>query len=91
MDVFVSVVERFRLEQKVLAITSDNASNMSKMMELLQEYTETEGCKWSRFSKDEQHVRCFAHIMNIAVQDLLNANSVHAEAASDIDESAQDE
>ena len=46
MNVFVSVVERFHLEQKVLSITSDNASNMIKMMELLQEYTEAEGCKW---------------------------------------------
>ena len=43
------------------------------------------------FDKNKQHVRCFAHVMNIAVQELLRKNDVHAEAADDIEESAQDE
>lgn len=46
MDCFVQVVERFGLQQRVLAITTDNASNVKSMAKLLQMHTEDTSNGW---------------------------------------------
>ncbi|KAF9991388.1 hypothetical protein BGZ79_004583, partial [Entomortierella chlamydospora] len=43
---FVRVVERFGLQQKILAITTNNASNVKSMAKLLQQHTEDASNGW---------------------------------------------
>lgn len=46
MDCFVQVVEWFSLQQWVLAITTNNASNVKSMVKLLQMHTEDTSNGW---------------------------------------------
>ncbi|GAA5881427.1 hypothetical protein JCM1840_002887, partial [Sporobolomyces johnsonii] len=55
------VCEEYGLQEKVLGIASDNASNMAKMMEELEDYGIGPD-KW---------VRCWAHILNLLVTTLF--------------------
>ena len=48
------LMEDLGLENKILAIVTDNASNNNTLMENL--------------SPDIKHVRCFGHVLNLAVQ-----------------------
>lgn len=41
-DVFVAVLRRFSLQKKVLAVTSDNGSNVLSMLKLFQEFMEND-------------------------------------------------
>jgi hypothetical protein len=45
-DIFVEVMERYGLQRKILAITTDNASNVKKMMSLLQGHTKNNPDEW---------------------------------------------
>ncbi|CAI6371950.1 unnamed protein product [Macrosiphum euphorbiae] len=49
------VIKEWGLEHRVSACTSDNAPNITKAIDL---------CKW-------RHVRCFAHSLNLAVQNAI--------------------
>ena len=49
----------FNLREKVLSISTDNAANMIKCVENLHEY------------KGIMHIRCGAHVINIAVSKIL--------------------
>ena len=60
----------FNLLARVLAITTDNASNMVKCVANLQEIT---------VMKDLIHVRCGAHVINLAVQLMLIFLESHIE------------
>jgi len=46
LDVFISVIERFGLQRKIHAITSDNGSNVKGMMELLEIHTINNDDSW---------------------------------------------
>lgn len=43
-EIFISVLDRFNITRKLFTITSDNASNMLKMMDLIEEYAIQKGC-----------------------------------------------
>lgn len=49
---------------KILGITLDNASNNNTFFDFLMEMTDD-------LSKDTCHIRCLAHIVNLAAQDIL--------------------
>jgi flagellar basal body rod protein FlgC len=52
----------------MLAITSDNASNMDTMLSYIEKsYMDAE----INFNKENQHIRCLAHIINLAAQNAL--------------------
>lgn len=72
LESLISIVERFNLQKKIHAITTDNASNMSKTMMLLEEYTRGRS-DWAPFDAKKQHVRCLGHILNLAVQEILSS------------------
>src|SRR6185369_16675352 len=59
----LNVIIEFKLENQILALTTDNATNM-----ILAGYNLATSLK-NRFSNTFfQHQRCIAHILNIAVQ-----------------------
>lgn len=45
-DAFVQVVKRYGLERKILAITSDNGSNVLKMAKALETHTRNDPDTW---------------------------------------------
>lgn len=69
----------------MLAITSDNASNMDTMMDKISYFLSNHGII---FDSQNQHVRCLAHIIDLAAKKLiqgLNATGL------DIDEDVQEQ
>jgi hAT family C-terminal dimerisation region/BED zinc finger len=68
-NVFAAVCERFDLLPRLLGMATDNASNVNKFLELFE--TRAGHGHGAKFDKEEQHVRCAAHVINLAVQALL--------------------
>jgi hypothetical protein len=67
---FVEACHGFRVMSKLLAVTSDNASNNDTFLANLEMVCEPQSIPFSRRSV---HVRCAAHVINLAVQDFLGA------------------
>ncbi|KNE93604.1 hypothetical protein PSTG_13053 [Puccinia striiformis f. sp. tritici PST-78] len=59
------VVEKFGIQDKICGIVSDNANNNEVMI------TELKKLKWKRFPGDSQWICCFAHILNLIAQTIL--------------------
>ncbi|POW22632.1 hypothetical protein PSHT_01021 [Puccinia striiformis] len=60
------VVEKFGVQDKICGIVTDNASNNSSMMAEIKKF------KWPQFEgKTHCRIRCFAHILNLIVQSIL--------------------
>jgi len=53
-----------------MACTTDSASNNDTMMAAIEDTCRN---KIIDFTKDKNHVRCLAHVINLAVQDALRA------------------
>lgn len=80
-NLFFKVVKEFGLEGKIQGITVDNASaNTTFMSELKRLLT--------NFDPENQHFRCIAHILNLAVQDILKLLKVKFEDGEDFVKSA---
>ncbi|GBC26953.2 zinc finger BED domain-containing protein RICESLEEPER 2-like [Rhizophagus irregularis DAOM 181602=DAOM 197198] len=62
------VLKEFELLQKILGISTDNTSNMNKMFSKFESICEYEGIE---FIAKNQRIRCLAHIINLAVQNIL--------------------
>ncbi|GBC52400.2 zinc finger BED domain-containing protein RICESLEEPER 2-like [Rhizophagus irregularis DAOM 181602=DAOM 197198] len=62
------VLKEFELLQKILGISTDNASNINKMFSKFESICEYEGIE---FIAKNQRVRCLAHIINLTVQNIL--------------------
>ena len=58
------------LHEKLLAFTLDNASNNKTMLEELQKCLLCDGINWEH---KLNYFRCFAHILNLAVQDAMSS------------------
>jgi hypothetical protein len=67
-EALVATCERFNILPKILGIATDNASNIDKLLCCFKTACLDRGVT---FDKEEQHVRCVAHITNLAVQALL--------------------
>ncbi|KAF9149510.1 hypothetical protein DFQ26_001924 [Actinomortierella ambigua] len=79
-DVFIGVAERMGLQRKIAAITTDNASNVTKMMKCIEEYTINNPDTWSPFDAKTQHIHCLAHVLNLGVQAMLGDSGIGASA-----------
>ena len=55
---------------QILGVSTDNASNMDKMFSKFESICEYEG---TTFDAKNQRVRCLAHIINLAVQNILKS------------------
>ena len=54
---------------KIVAITRDNASSNNRFLQI---FAESLSQSDIQFDSTQQSVRCFAHILNLAVQNMLN-------------------
>lgn len=86
-DLFCQTLENFQLKiEKLQRITMDNAAaNTSFMSELKLCYQRD----FISFDKVDCHFRCFAHILNLAVQDiikLLGSSEAQTEVDTFLDE-----
>jgi len=71
---FVAACEKFNTLPKLLGVTTtDNASNIDTLLNCFEST-----CGRDIFDKKEQHVRCVAHVVNLAVQALLRELKIEA-------------
>ncbi|KAG0041853.1 hypothetical protein BGZ90_009622, partial [Linnemannia elongata] len=73
-EALVTVLERFRLGEKLQSITTDNASNMTKMMRDLVQHPKA--IDW-KLGGNVYHVPCLGHIINLAVQAMLGPGGLN--------------
>ncbi|OJT15390.1 Zinc finger BED domain-containing protein RICESLEEPER 3 [Trametes pubescens] len=73
---FVDCLTEFRIQEKILGVTCDNASNndtmLAKMMDLL-----------PNFSGELARVRCFAHVLNLVAKSLISEFDARVERNED--------
>lgn len=65
-----SVLDELGIEEKVVALVSDNASNNGTLIQHLSTTLE-KSSPTSRWSRDKAHIRCLAHVIHLAVMALL--------------------
>lgn len=81
-EAFVEVLREFGIEDKILSITADNASNNDTMTDHMAELLTNFGGQCAR-------TRCFLHITNLTAKSLLNEFDVKGKDAletADVDE-----
>ena len=71
-EAFAKILNEFKLQNKILAVTLDNSSNNKSLMEYLDK---DESNSFSLLN----HVRCFAHVLNLAAQVALSVISKELE------------
>lgn len=78
------VFNEYDIWNQILAITTDNASNMDTLFQELEEMCQE---KMIDFNKEEHRVRCMAHIINLACKALMTEvpGDVTAESADNED------
>jgi hypothetical protein len=83
-DEFVKVLDGLRILDKIGGITMDNASNCNSAVEALQEHMLNKGIP---FDAEQQRIRCFSHVINLAVHEglkkLTKADDFTADMISD--------
>ena len=73
-EILGAVLEEFKLETKLLAITTDNASTNETMVNQLdQSLKEAFSPRELRFDGLNNYMRCTAHVLNLIVGDILKA------------------
>lgn len=87
--IFYASVEKYGILHKIQGITVDNASANTNFLEELQKIMLDKGYK---FDAKDQHFRCFAHILNLGVQDILKLlkGNVETEKEDDDDDEETD-
>ena len=63
---FTEVVSLWGIERKIMSITMDNVNTNTAFARKLR------ACKDVEFSDERAHVRCFAHVLNLAAQDAIS-------------------
>lgn len=69
-EAFWNVVKDYNLCEKILSVTTDNASNMDTMFEELEKLALQCGIT---FDSKNYRVRCFAHIMNLSCKAMIQS------------------
>lgn len=62
-EVLFNVLREYQIEDRILTVTMDNASNNNTLVDEL--------IKMGTISDAEHHIRCFSHIVNLAAQDCV--------------------
>lgn len=70
---FLSIIKDYGIQKKVQGITLDNAAANTTFIQELSVLMNNEHIV---FDIEDQHFRCFAHIINLAVQDVLKLINV---------------
>lgn len=64
--IFFGVLSEYKIQNKIQGITMDNAAANTTFIEKLGEILNSNNVE---FDTEQQHFRCFAHILNLGVQD----------------------
>ncbi|THH19265.1 hypothetical protein EUX98_g8810 [Antrodiella citrinella] len=80
---FMYVLERLVIEDKVGWVTVDNGSNNITMLDALERELNRKGIA---FSRTDRHIRCFPHIVNLAVKAILSEITQLKYASMDAEE-----
>jgi hypothetical protein len=80
---FAAVLEEFKLTEKILAVTCDNARNNDIMIKELAEFI-------PGFEGEVGHTRCFLHVVNLVAKSLIHQFDVHS-SQTEVDEEQQPE
>jgi hypothetical protein len=78
----VETCEKFGILGKILSITTDNASNIGSLLSCFSDACRERGVL---FDEKQQHMRCMAHVANLAVQAFLRelrADASHGNTAT---------
>jgi hypothetical protein len=67
-SVFETIIDRFGLKSRLLALTTDNAANNTTMVAVLLSH--------GYLQNPECHIRCMDHVLNLAVRDALKVVSL---------------
>lgn len=65
---FLNIIKDYDIQKKVQGITLDNAAANTTFIQELSMLMDNDGIV---FDTEDQHFRCFAHIINLAIQDVL--------------------
>ena len=68
---FDKALDRFGMKQKLLTISVDNATNNDSFITIMIQ-------KYPSFTK-EHHIRCFAHVLNLAAQQIMKEQDARIE------------
>lgn len=82
---FGNVLTRFGLWNKLFAVTSDNASNMTTFLKTLESIARENG---GQFKFKDYRVRCMAHILNLSCQEVIK--NLYGRQLTDIDVESTD-
>lgn len=67
-NLFLNIIKDYGIQRKIQGITLDNAAANTTFIQELSILINNEN---TAFDIENQHFRCFAHIINLAVQDIL--------------------
>ncbi|CAB4404665.1 unnamed protein product [Rhizophagus irregularis] len=67
-EAFLKSLSSYNIELKILGVTTDNASNNITFLQAVEDELSK---KFIRFESKDKHVRCLAHVMNLAAQQAL--------------------
>ncbi|GES74848.1 zinc finger BED domain-containing protein RICESLEEPER 2-like [Rhizophagus clarus] len=67
-EAFLKSLKNFEIESKILGVTTDNASNNVTFLKAVEDDLSQ---KYIYFNSDDKHVRCLAHVINLAAQQTL--------------------
>ncbi|CAB5196259.1 unnamed protein product [Rhizophagus irregularis] len=82
-DAFLKSLKIFNIESKILGVTTDNASNNVTFLKAVESNLSQ---KYIYYDSEDKHVRCLAHVINLAAQQVLTTLK-----ATDNDESSNEE
>ncbi|CAB5356115.1 unnamed protein product [Rhizophagus irregularis] len=82
-DAFLKSLKNFNIESKILGVTTDNASNNITFLKAVESDLSQ---RYIYYDSDDKHVRCLAHVINLAAQQVLTTLK-----ATDNDESSNEE
>ncbi|CAB4413278.1 unnamed protein product [Rhizophagus irregularis] len=82
-DAFLKSLKNFNIESKILGVTTDNASSNITFLKAVESDLSQ---RYIYYDSNDKHVRCLAHVINLAAQQVLTTLK-----ATDNDESSNEE
>jgi hypothetical protein len=73
--IVVNILKKYKLKNRLLAVITDNASNNEKMRKEMKKILREIDIEWDH---EKNHVFCIAHVIQLAVNELLGSMKVSA-------------
>ncbi len=74
-QIVVNILKKYNLENRLLAVITDNASNNEKMRKEMKKILRDIDIEWDH---EKNHVFCIAHVIQFAINELLESMKVSA-------------